>query len=200
MNQQEFAALGGAILGIACLVIGVALVIAIFYFLTLQKALSRVSPHNRLMEPGLVWLGIIPVFSVIWSFFLATRIPDSLRNEFRERNRDDGSDYGKGVGMANAVIGVISLLITFGGMAGRDIKPMADGVNTLLGLISLVLWIVFWVKIANYSNALASDDEERKLAFDRRFDEDDDGYGSGNLEPKTPPSESIKEGDAGRYQ
>jgi hypothetical protein len=200
MNQQELAALGGAILGIACLVLGVALVIAIFYFLTLQKALNRVSPHNRLMEPGLVWLGIIPLFSVIWSFFLASRIPDSLRNEFRERNRDDGSDYGKGVGMANAVIGVISLLITFGGMAGRDIKPIADGINTLLGLISLVLWIVFWVKIANYSNALASDDEERKLAFDRRFDEDDDGYGTGNLEPKTPPSDAIKEGDAGRYQ
>src|SRR5262249_23624412 len=85
----------GPILGMFCLIVGaflvVALVIAIFYLLTLHRALDKVSPRNRLMEPGMVWLSLIPCFNIIWAFFVATRVPDSLRNEFQERGRDDGS-------------------------------------------------------------------------------------------------------------
>jgi len=76
MNQDAAAAAAVALLGILCLILIVAIVIAIFYLLTLQKALSRVSPRNRLMEPGMVWLSLIPLFNIIWAFFIATRIPD----------------------------------------------------------------------------------------------------------------------------
>jgi len=36
----------------------------IFYLLTLQNALKTISPQNRKMEPGKVWLLFIPLFSV----------------------------------------------------------------------------------------------------------------------------------------
>ena len=65
----------------------VCLAIAIFYLVTLQKALSRVSRRNRLMQPGMVWLALIPLFNLVWNFFIATQIPDSLRNEFRARGQ-----------------------------------------------------------------------------------------------------------------
>jgi len=95
------------IFGFLCFVLIAVLVVAVFYLLTLQKALSRVARHNRLMEPGLVWLSLIPLVGLVWSFFIATRIPDSLRNEFRERGMDDLSDYGKRIGLANAILGVV---------------------------------------------------------------------------------------------
>src|ERR1043166_8109214 len=89
-------------LGVLCVVAVIAIVVAIFYLLTLQKALNRVSPRNRLMEPGMVWLSLIPLFNIVWAFFVAIRIPDSLRNEFLARRQDDGSDYGKTIGLINA--------------------------------------------------------------------------------------------------
>src|SRR5438105_3737061 len=94
----------GIIAGAVVVLSVAAVVIAIFY--SLHKALSRVAPRNRLMEPGEVWLGLIPFFNIIWSFFMATRIPDSLRNEFRDQGRDDGSGYGRGWGLASAILGV----------------------------------------------------------------------------------------------
>ena len=109
MNQDAAAAAAVALLGILCLILIVAIVIAIFYLLTLQKALSRVSPRNRLMEPAMVWLSFIPLFNIVWAFFIATRIPDSLRNEFRDRGQDDGCDYGKSIGLTNAILGVVSI-------------------------------------------------------------------------------------------
>src|SRR5580700_6726522 len=84
------------------------LVIVICYLRTLYKALSRISPRNRRMTPALVWLTLIPYFGVFWQFFIAMRVPDSLRNEFRDRGRDDGSDYGKSLVFTQAVLGVVS--------------------------------------------------------------------------------------------
>jgi len=194
MRPNEGAFLAG-MLGFMCVVVAIALVIAIFYFLTLQKALNRVSRRNRLMEPGLVWLGIIPVFSVIWSFFIATRVPDSLRNEFRDQGRDDGTDYGRGIGLANAIIGAISVPLQVISNVSRD---AAFGfVMFPVGLASLVLFIIFWVKIAGYSSKLAApapyprggeefDDEEHDDYPDRR--------------PRGGPSDAIRPDDRDRYE
>src|SRR5262245_60241126 len=109
MRREEVAAAAAGLLCAFGVVLIIALVITTFFLLTLYRALSRVSPRNRLMEPGLVWLSLIPLFNLIWTFFIATRVPDSLRNEFRARGRDDGSDYGKGVGLAYAILSVATI-------------------------------------------------------------------------------------------
>lgn len=203
MRDADIAAMGGAILGFVCLFLGVLLVILVFYLLTLQKALSRVSPHNRLMEPGLVWLALVPCFNLIWQFFIAIRVPDSLRNEFRERGRDDGSDYGKSLALTQAVLGLINIVV--GNVLGKipEIALVANLVAGVIGIVGLVIFIMFWVKIAGYSSQLAMDhhgDLERRL---RKFDDDDDDdYGApprGGAGPEPPP-DTYKEGDPGRYQ
>jgi hypothetical protein len=154
------------------------------------------------MAPGLVWLDLIPCFNIIWQFFIATRVPDSLRNEFRDRNRDDGSDYGKSIAMTQAVLNTIS---AFGGNAIRQFSPelsrVATGISAVIGIISLILFIAFWVKIAGYSRQLAEDAGPPR-DWERKFDDDDDGFG--NRGPYTdapkPPPDAIKEGDLGLYQ
>ncbi len=203
MNQN--ADVLGAMLGVVCVVVGVilivALVIAIFFLLSMQKALNSVSPRNRLMEPGMVWLGLIPIFNLVWTFFIATRIPDSLRNEFRDRDRDDGSDYGKTIGLTYATLSVLSIVVTYGPMALRDpnVTMIGNCVSSLMSLVGLVLFIMFWIKIAGYSSKLAyerhdPDDLDRRLG---RFDDDDDRDAPRRGGAKSP--DTFKEGDPGGY-
>jgi hypothetical protein len=142
------------IFGFLCFGLIVAIVVAVFYLLTLQKALSRVERHNRLMEPGLVWLSLVPLVGLVWNFFIGVRIPDSLRNEFRERGIDDMSDYGKRIGLANAVLGVVMVAVDLLSIVAPSL--MWQVVLIPLGLIALVLFIFFWVKIARYSKELAT--------------------------------------------
>jgi hypothetical protein len=106
------------LLGILCIALGVVLLVVytirIFYCLTMQKALSRVAPQNRTMEPGMVWLYLIPCVDIIWLFMIAIRVPESLGNEFRARGRDDGSDYGKSTALASAVVSLLSGVVSYG--------------------------------------------------------------------------------------
>src|SRR5713101_786166 len=152
-RNAEMERLMPVILGFLCLALVVGIAIHVLYLLTLQKALYRVSPWNRLLEPSLVWLGLIPVFNIVWNFYLATRIPDSLRNEFRERGRDDGSDYGKAVGLAYAILVLVFAPLNIIRQFSR-IEGIAC-VSGPIGLAAMVVSIIFWVKIAGFSGRLA---------------------------------------------
>ena len=198
----------GLALGMFCLIAGVALavglIILVFYLLTLQKALSRVSPRNRLMEPGMVWLMLVPCVNIIWQFMIAINVPGSLRNEFRDRGRDDGSDYGKSIALTNCILGIVSGFIgnVVTGMPKTErVGLLISGVGSLLGL---VLFIVFWVRIAGYSSQLAADDSYRQRDMDRKlaqFDDDEyDDRGAASEDSPKPSPDTYKEGDPGRYQ
>jgi hypothetical protein len=51
----------------------------IFLLITQHRTLLAVQPANRRLIPGFVWLQLIPVFGLIWQFFVARRISASLR-------------------------------------------------------------------------------------------------------------------------
>lgn len=118
----------------------IGLAIAVLYLLTLQKCLNRVAPANRAMNPPLVWLNLIPLFNLVWTFFTVLNIAKSLTAEARTRGIDLG-DGGKTIGLVYAIAGACSLV------------PL---LNMIAGLVALVGWILYWVKIAGYSNQLAA--------------------------------------------
>jgi hypothetical protein len=167
----------GVFVAFVCGFLIVLLIVAIFFLLTLSKALSRCHPRNRTMEPGQVWLNLIPLFNIVWQFITVYRVADSLRNEFSDRGwhrRDE--DYGRGLGTAYCVLNLVSAIPYLG---------------ALFGLAGLICFIIYWVKIANYSSQLAApgdydddnrdDDRDRDARDDRdRRDkprgEHDDGY------------------------
>jgi hypothetical protein len=168
-----------------------------------EQLLSRVSPRNRLMEPGMVWLMLIPCFNIVWQFFIVTRVPGSLRNEFRDHNLDDGSDYGKGIGLAYAVLNIVGSCAGNGQQGASPELAMGGAILSLgLSILCLTLGIIFWVKIASYSRQLAEGDSGPR-DWERKFDDDDDdGYGRRGPSAGSPglPPDAIKEGDAGQYQ
>ena len=154
-------------IGIMAVILVVSLIIAICFLLTLSKALTRCSPRNRTMEPGQVWLNLIPLFNIVWQFITISRVGESLANEFHDRGWDrGGDDYGKSVGLTYCIMNLLSWIPYCGG---------------LFGLIGLVCFIIYWVKIAGYSGRLASraaeydddDDDDRRRDRDDEYDDDD---------------------------
>jgi hypothetical protein len=113
----------------------------IFYILTLQKALNRCAPENQAMQPGMVWLLLIPCFGIIWSFFVVINLAKSLGAEFQKRGLAEEPEPGKMLGLI---------------MCGLMVAAMIPFIGGLFGLGGLVCWILYWIKIAGYSAKLAS--------------------------------------------
>ena len=111
----------------------------IFFILAQQKALSKCSPANQTMSPGSTWLQIIPVFGFVWQFIVVAALADSLSREFRARGIQEEDRPGYGVGLAMCITRICVII-------------------PILGFFSLVasviLWIIYWVKIAGFSRKL----------------------------------------------
>jgi len=118
------------------------LVPAVFFLLTLQKALERCSPQARTTSPGSVWLVLIPLFNVVYQFILVGHIARSLANEFARRGiTNAGPEPGKSLGIAMCVLHIGSVIPHLG---------------IALSIAGLVCWIMYWVKIAEFSGMIAN--------------------------------------------
>ena len=119
----------------------------IFYMLTLQKALSRCAPSSRVMDPGLVWLDVIPIFSLVWRFFIVINVAASLHNEFVRRGITQEPSPGQGVGLAMCILSICCWNPLF-----LFIPPFFP----LCWIAWFVCWVSYWSKIAALSAMLAA--------------------------------------------
>ena len=131
---------GVLLLGV--LLLGVMLLPGIFYLRSLQKALERCAPESRTTTPGSVWLMVIPLFGLVYQFILVGHLARSLRNEFNRRGIQEPSEEpGKGIGIAMGVLELTAII------------PI---VGIVTGIAGFVCWIIYWVKISDYSNRIAA--------------------------------------------
>jgi hypothetical protein len=138
------------IIALIIALVGLFLLPQIFFLLTLQKALSRCQPRNRTMSPGLVWLDLVPLVNIVWTFVAVIRVAESLKNEFRDRGMHRRKeDYGYGLGIA----AYVALIV--------------------VGLPGFIVWIIYWVKIANLSKRIAHPAWEDEDDYDGYYHEDD---------------------------
>lgn len=110
--------------------IAVGLVIQCFFLNTLSKCFKEIAPRNRSMEPGKVWLCLIPLFGTIWIFLVVLKLAESLEKEYRSRGLQGDGDYGK----QNGLIYLISQFVC--------------------GCVALIFFIMYWMKIAGYTKEL----------------------------------------------
>ena len=116
------------------------LVPTIIFLAALQKALQRCAPESRTMPPGQVWLILIPLFNLVWLFIVVLRISSSLRNEFTRRQLPLAeAEPGKSLGLAMCILAVTSVIPLLG---------------IVTGIACFVCWIMYWVKITDYSRQL----------------------------------------------
>lgn len=123
----------------------IGLTILIFFLLNLMNALQQCAPQNQRMAPGLVWLLVIPFFSIVWLFFVVIRMSESLAAEYRSRNMTPQEERpGFQIGMAYAILGVAANIQYLG----------IPYIGQLCSVAGLVCFIIYWVKIAKYKNEL----------------------------------------------
>ncbi|MEW6468936.1 MAG: hypothetical protein AB1458_08435 [Bacteroidota bacterium] len=115
------------------IVFGIPAVLGIFYCLTLQRTLEAVSPENRKMPPGQVWLLYIPLFNIVWHFLVVIAIADSLRDEMKKRgipSKEERPTFG--IGIATSVSPIFIVTLFYG----------------------VICWIIYWVKVAEHRRIL----------------------------------------------
>lgn len=115
---------------------GGALAIGIFILLFLHRALQVLPVEHRKIEPGMVWLMLIPCFSAIWGFFVYPRVSGSYRSYFHALGRTDIGDCGGGLGVG---IAVCILLVSI---------PCVNYITSIFcGPALLVMTIIYLLKI-----------------------------------------------------
>jgi hypothetical protein len=147
------------------LLLGLLLILAILFLLTQQNTLKAILPENRLMNPGLVWLELIPVFGQCWQFLVAARIAGSIRKELEFRQEDtilglsDASAIGREGRRPTYVIGITYCTLNVIGILLNMFLTIGPGSLLLLfpALIILggvICWIVYWVRLAGAKREL----------------------------------------------
>jgi len=147
MEQYSFSDVGFIFIFFA-IVIAIVLIPAIFFLITQQNTLKAILPENRTMNPGEVWLQLIPIFGWVWQFFVVARISDSIRNEYNSWASDTiFSSEGReqinftytrptyGIGLAMCICNCCFIVPCLGYLA-------------MLG--ALVCWIIYWVQLADW--------------------------------------------------
>jgi hypothetical protein len=131
----------------------VMLVLQILFLMSLSKCLAAVSSRNRKMEPGQVWLNLIPFFNYVWLILTILRVSESLENEYESRGLRGDGDFGKMMG----IMYYVSMFVCF--------------------CVTPILLILYWMKIAGYTKALTEGgggSRSRSRARDDDYDDDDD--------------------------
>jgi len=145
---------------VVLIILAIALAIQIFFLLNVSRCLALVRPRNRDMEPGLVWLNLIPCLNLIWSFMIVLKVASSLRKEYEYRRwPTEGENFGSNVGLGWAICVILANIPYIG---------------ILFGIPGLICFIMYWVQIANYRNQLQSEPPDRfdEDEYDDRFERD----------------------------
>lgn len=119
------------------------ILIALLVFLeTLQVVLKKCAPTSRTMKPGQVWLQLVPVFGFVWQFVNVVRVGKSLENEFARLGIPcPEPTMGQKIGVAMCICNCFFAV---------PIPLLRD----LASIPGLILWIVYWNRIADYSRLL----------------------------------------------
>ena len=97
---------------------------------TLYKVLAAVPPQFRQMSPGHVFLCLIPLFGIVWLFFVVSRTSNSLLATFQAQGRMDVGDCGRSIGLAWAILVCCGII------------PFLGGLASLAGLVCMIIYLV----------------------------------------------------------
>ena len=129
MSEDEVVVLMMIFMGVIMLA---SIAFAIWMLAFLSSCLASVPPEHRRMEPGMVWLMLVPLFNLVWMFFVYVRVPKSFASYFHSIGEHDVGDAGEGLGIAIPILNLISSI---------------PYVNCLTSPVALILLIVYLIKM-----------------------------------------------------
>lgn len=186
MSYQDEEILGHLFRGCWLIVSLVTLILTLLHQTAQARALSACSPRHRTLEPGLVWLNLVPVFHLFWKFWTAAQVGNSVRQEFRARGLRTDQAFGKVAGAIGPAVAVVTrglLALGFGiAMLLRDgdVFYLSVILATLLAPVEVVFLLVHWTQVSTLTRQLntgrptagTSSWEYDETGPERDFDED----------------------------
>ena len=129
----------GPALVILILFVLAAIALNVLYLLTLQNTMKQVGEPRRQVPPANVWLMFIPLFNIIYPFILYPKICDSVKAEYNYRGLPQQGDFARSIGVTMPILSLVGIVPVIG--------PLAS-------IAGLVLFIIFWTKMAGFKNYL----------------------------------------------
>lgn len=129
----------GAGIALMSIVVGVIFLLilsAIVCFFTSQMV-KRIPAEHRQIEPGMVWLLMIPCFSLIWNFFVFPKIAKSFQSYFNSVNVMDVGDCAAQLSLIYCIVSITSFI------------PVIGGIMALAALVLLILVLVKFNDLKN---------------------------------------------------
>lgn len=177
MNQYSLSIVGPSqIIFFALLLVLIPLAIYILFNISMQKAMNAVSSENRKMEGGLIWLGLIPILNIVWPYIFNAALRTSYKNEFKQKGISHKVNLASGFIYPGAQLLSIILYAFADALSDQMIRnsmyygndsdiqnalffnELAVIFMSLFSLVSLVLWIIFWVNVNGLRSMLESHD------------------------------------------
>ena len=66
--------------------------VQILFLLTLMRTMKEVDERDREIQPGMVFLVLIPLFGTVWAILMVPKIARSLKKEFDNRGWNTSSE------------------------------------------------------------------------------------------------------------
>ncbi len=136
-------------------IIGIVVAILVGICNSLAESLKRVPKDHQKITPLSVWLFMVPLVGIIWSFTLFPQISASLKSYFDSVDDDSVGDCGSAVGIAysycwfgNFVIRAVARKTGFGALTFG---------SCLLAVITLGLLISYISKVNELSNRIPAE-------------------------------------------
>lgn len=116
------------------------------YFMEQQRVLKQIHPGNRSMDPGNVWMQLIPVFGMFYQFQVVARIADSIRRELDSAAEKDWLLDGLITTRKRPTyrLGLILSILICCTILNLPILEI------IISLAGLPCWIAYWVQIRKY--------------------------------------------------
>lgn len=123
---------------VVALLVGLAIGVLLVWLL--YDACSRIPAQYRQLEPWHAWLLLIPLWGLIWNFFVYARLSRSMGAALAAQGTPAADDCGAQLGQTYSICCILSLIPFIGGIAG---------------VVALVVWIMYLVKITGLKKRLA---------------------------------------------
>ncbi len=120
------------------------LVVAVILCALLHVLYKTVPAEYRQLAPGLVWLLVIPLFNLIWNFWVFPRLSRSYQIWFEAKGDTTKGTCNSGLAWAYSIVAACTILV------------FIPCLGVLIGVASLVLLIIYLVQMFGLkSQALA---------------------------------------------
>ena len=113
------------------------LIPVVFYFITLQGTMNKLSPANKPFEGALIWLSFIPLLGGIWYLVYVCMLSKAIEKDYSAVGQQNDGAMPLAIGL---VVSTIACMIPF--------------INLIAWIAVLVVWIMYWIRMAAYRKAL----------------------------------------------